>query len=173
MVMLPITVESEPLLHKSKTTLKVKLRTLFALLFVLITYQSLRAQAEIIIPQKEHSLITHLVKGASQPGAHSDGDVYLMVKIGKTAYVVGLLSGKVISQSMTDVAGGGICGDYAEVTLRLLDKDKNETAQGASQILKINMGKWKRIALSEGDYSCDKLKNIPRPVIKCLQVECN
>ena len=121
---------------------------------------------------KETSLIAHLVKEASQPGAHSEGDVYLLVKVGKIEYVSELASGTVVSQRNADVVGGGICGDYAEVSLNLLDKNKQETSQGAGQVLKSSKGKWKMIALSEGDYSCDKLKGISKAVLACLKVEC-
>ena len=121
---------------------------------------------------KETSLIAHLVKEASQPGAHSEGDVYLLVKVGKIEYVSELASGTVVSQRNADVVGEGICGDYAEVSLNLLDKNKQETSQGAGQVLKSSKGKWKMIALSEGDYSCDKLKGISKAVLACLKVEC-
>ena len=122
---------------------------------------------------KESSLIAHLVKGANQPGAQSEGDVYLLVKIGKTEYIAELASGKVISQRNAEVVGSGICGDYAEVSINLLDNNKQETAQGAGQVLKWRNGKWKMIALSEGDYACEKLKGIPQSVIACLKIECN
>ncbi|MVM33485.1 hypothetical protein GO755_25840 [Spirosoma sp. HMF4905] len=122
---------------------------------------------------KESLLITHLVKGANQPGAHSEGDVFLMVKIGKIEYIAELESGKVVSQHNADVVGGGLCGNYAEVSVNLLNKAQQETAQGAGQVLKFSNGKWKMIALSEGDYACDKLKGISQAVITCLKVECN
>ncbi|GAB3955280.1 hypothetical protein GCM10028805_42400 [Spirosoma harenae] len=121
----------------------------------------------------ESLLITHLVKEASQPGAHTDDDVYLLVKIGKVEYMAELKTTKVVSQRKAEVTGGGICGNYAEVSLNLLNGDKQETAQGAGQILKLGKGKWKMIALSEGDYACKKLKGIPQAVIACLKVECN
>jgi len=122
---------------------------------------------------KEASLIVHLTTEANQPDAHSDGDIYLLVKIGETEYIVELKSSKVIRQRKAEVVGGGICGDYAEVSINLLDKNKQETAQGAGQVLKSSKGKWKMVALSEGDYSCEKLKGIPQFVLTCLKVECN
>ncbi|CAN5295927.1 hypothetical protein BH09BAC4_BH09BAC4_35350 [soil metagenome] len=121
---------------------------------------------------EESSLIAHLVKGANMPGAHSEGDVYLLVKVGKIEYITELASGAVVDQRNAGVIGGGICGDYAEVSLNLLDKNKQETAQGAGQVLKVNKGKWKMIALSEGDYACEKLKGISKAVLACLNVEC-
>lgn len=122
---------------------------------------------------KEASLIVHLTTEANQPDAHSEGDVYLLVKIGKTEYVADLKSIKVISQRKAEVAGGGICGDYAEVRVNLLDKNKQESSQGAGQVLKASKGKWRMVALSEGDYSCEKLKGIPQSILTCLKVECN
>lgn len=122
---------------------------------------------------KESSLIAHLVKEANQPDAHSANDVFLLVKIGKTEYIAELKSGHVISHRDALVIGGGICNNYAEVSLNLLDKNKQETTQGAGQVLKSKNGKWKMIALSEGDYACEKLKGISQAVITCLKVECN
>jgi hypothetical protein len=145
------------------------LTVILSLLFiVMLGFHRLQAQ-----PPNESSLIAHLAKEANQPGAHSEGDVFLLVKIGTIDYIAELESGKVVSQRKADVAGGGICDTYAEVSINLLDKNKRQTAQGAGQILKLSRGKWKMIALSEGDYSCEKLKGIPKTVRTCLKVECN
>lgn len=122
---------------------------------------------------KESALIAHLVREARQPDSHSEGDVFLRVKIGKIAYTAELESGQVIDQRLAEVTSGGFCGAYAEVNLNLLDKNRQETAQGAGQILMLSKGKWKRIALSEGDYVCEKLRKIPQSVITCLKVECH
>ena len=62
---------------------------------------------------------------------------------------------------------------FVEVSLNLLNKNKEETAQGAGQILKLSGGKWKRVTLSEGDYQCADVKKIPKLVLKALKVECN
>lgn len=152
----------------------VKFLTIIAsLIFMLtLTLNTAEAQSAKKISTKEVALIAHLVKEANQPGSHSKGDVYLLVKIGKTEYIAELNSGKVVSQRKAEFAGGGICGDYAEVSINLLDKNKKETAQGAGQVLKLSGGKWKMIARSEGDYACDKLKRISKSVMKCLKVEC-
>lgn len=144
------------------------------LIFTLaLCFQTTAAQTARKIPVKESSLIVHLVKEANQTGSHSKGDVYLSVTVGKTAYLVELKSGKVVSQSYAEYAGGGISGTYAEVRLKLLDKNRQETAQGASQILKLRGGKWKRLALSESDYQCADLKTVPKSVLEVLSVECN
>ncbi|QMW05946.1 hypothetical protein [Spirosoma foliorum] len=123
-------------------------------------------------PPKKKSLITHLVEEANQPNFHSEGDTFLLVKIGKVEYTAELKSGKIISQRKTQISGGGICGDYAEVSINLLDKEKHKTSQGAGQVLKLSKGNWKMIALSEGDYACEKLKGISKSVMACLKVEC-
>jgi hypothetical protein len=137
-----------------------------------MTFETAQAQSAKKIPTKEASLISHLVKQANQPDSHSKGDVYFLVKIGKTEYIAELKSGKVVSQRNAEFAGGGICGDYAEVSTNLLDKSKKETAQGAGQVLKLSGGKWKMIALAETDYSCNSLRGISQSVMKCLKVEC-
>ena len=77
-----------------------------------------------------------------------------MVTIGKTAYTAELKSGKIICQKRTENARGGFYGPYAEVSLVLLNKNKRATSQGSGQVLKLVAGKWKKIALSEGDYQC-------------------
>ncbi|RAI73402.1 hypothetical protein HMF3257_01280 [Spirosoma telluris] len=143
---------------------------IIASLLILLTLSFQTAQTQT---PNESLLIAHLVQEASQSDSHSEGDAFLLVKIGKVDYTAELQSGKVVSQQEATVVGGGICGNYAEVSLNLLNKDRQETAQGASQILKFSKGKWKRIALSEGDYACEKLKGIPQAVIACLKVECN
>ncbi|RRB01124.1 hypothetical protein [Larkinella rosea] len=149
-----------------KTRLLVVGTLVFDALF--LAFRPVRAQTP-----KESTLIAHLVSEARQPDAHSKGDVFLQIKIGKVAYMAELESGKVIDQQPVEVSSGGFCGAYAEVSLNLLDKKKQETAQGAGQILKVSHGKWKRVALSEGDYLCEKLKEIPKSVINCLKVACN
>lgn len=138
-----------------------------------LCFQTAEAQTAKKIPAKENSLIAHLVKEANRTDSHSEGDKYLLVKIGKTEYIAELESGKIVSQRNAETAGGGICGDYAEVSLNLLNESKQETSQGAGQVLKSSKGKWKMIALSERDYSCAKLKGISASVMKCLKVECN
>ena len=138
------------------------------LVFTLTLFQTANAQTA-----KESSLIAHLVKEANQPDSHSAGDVYLSVTIGKTKYVAELKSGKVVNQSKAQYAGGGFSGVFVEVSLNLLNKNKEETAQGAGQILKLSGGKWKRVALSEGDYQCADVKTVPKSVLKALKVECN
>ncbi|MEO6284356.1 MAG: hypothetical protein ABIN80_04210 [Dyadobacter sp.] len=125
------------------------------------------------VPARESALITHLVKEANQPGAYSEGDVYLLVTVGKTAYIAELRSTNLVSTSDAKVPSGGFCRDYAEVNVKLLDLNRKETSQGAAQVLRWQKNKWKMIALSEGDYACDKLKGIPQEVRKCLNVECN
>ena len=138
------------------------------LVFTMTLFQMANAQTA-----KESSLIAHLVKEANQPDSHSAGDVYLSVTIGKTKYVAELKSGKVVSQSKAQYASGGFSGVFVEVSLNLLNKNKEETAQGAGQILKLSGGKWKRVALSEGDYQCADVKTVPKSVLKALKVECN
>ena len=148
------------------TTFCVCIASLF--LTLLPGFRTVQAQTP-----NESLLITKLVNEASQPGAHTDDDVYLLIKIGKVEYITELKTAKVVSQRKAEVIGGGICDNYVEVSLNLLNGNKQETAQGAGQILKLSKGKWKMIALSEGDYSCEKLKGIPKSVIACLKVECN
>lgn len=141
--------------------------------FLSTSLQTVNAQTAKKVPAKDASLIAHLVKEANQPGAHSAGDVYLSVTIGTTQYTAELKSGKVVSQTKAKNASGGIYGEYAEVSLNLLDKSRQETAQGAGQLLRSSGGKWKRIALSEGDYQCADLKSVSKSALKNLKVECN
>lgn len=149
------------------------LAVIASLVFLLtMTFETAQAQSAKKIPTKEALLISHLAKEANQPSYHSKGDVYLLVTIGKTEYIAKLKSGKVVSQRNAEFAGAGFCGNYAEVSINLLNKSKKETAQGAGQVLKFSRGKWKRIALSEGDYSCDSLRGISQSIMKCLKVEC-
>lgn len=143
-----------------------------ASVFLFLLLYSLEAQTVNKIPPKEASLISHLVKEARQPGSHAKGDVYLLIRIGKIEYIAELKSGRVVSQRKAKFPARAICGDYAEVGTNLMNKNKKETAQGAGQILKISNGKWKMIALAEGDYSCDSLKGISQSVMNCLNVEC-
>ncbi|GAB4006825.1 hypothetical protein GCM10028808_09460 [Spirosoma migulaei] len=150
--------------------MKVYFFAIISTLLLTFTPSYHQAQAQTT---KETSLIAQLVKEANQTGAHSEGDVYLLVKIRETKYMAELKSGKVVDQRKADSSGGGICGDYAEVSINLLDKNKQETSQGAGQVLKWRNGKWIMIALSEGDYACEKLKGIPPSVLTCLKVECN
>lgn len=133
--------------------------------------QMAKAQSKNV-SSKETSLIAHLVKEVNRPSFHSKGDEYLLVRIGKTEFIAVLKTGKIISRRNSRFPGGGICGDYAEVDTNLLDKNKKETAQGGSQILKLSGGKWKRVALAEGNYSCEDLKGVSTSVLKCLKVEC-
>jgi hypothetical protein len=140
---------------------------------ITLTFQTAEAQSTKIIPAKEASLIAHLVKEANEPDSHSKNDVYLLATIGKTEYTAELKSGKIVSQRKAANASGGIYGEYAEVTIDLLDKSKQQTAQGAGQVLKVSRGQWKRIAMSEGDYQCNDLKGISKSVLKNLKVECN
>lgn len=144
-----------------------------AVLTLALVFQTAEARSTGNVPAKEASLIAHLAKEANQPDYHSAGDVYLSVTIGKTAYIAELKSGRVISQSKAENASGGFSGAYAEVSLNLLDKNKQETSQGAGQILKLTGNKWKRVALSEGDYQCKDVKSIPKATLKALKVECN
>ncbi len=149
--------------------MKSKILAIIAgLIFTLTLFQTAQAQTT-----KESSLLAYLVKEANQPDYHSAGDKYLRVTIGNTDYVTELKSGKVVEQNRTGNKSGGFSGTYAEVQINLLDKNKQETAQGAGQILKFAGGKWKRIALSEGNYQCHDLKGIPKAVLKSLKVECN
>lgn len=138
-----------------------------------LTIQTVEAQSAKKIPTKAASLIAHLVKEANQPDSHSKDDIYLLVTIGKTAYTAELKSGKVVSQMKAANASGGFYDSYAEVSINLLNKSKQETVQGAAQLLKLIAGKWKKIALSEGDYQCGDLKGISKTVLKNLKVECN
>ena len=138
------------------------------LVFTLLLFQT--AQAQTV---KESSLIAHLVKEANQPDYHTADDVYLAVTIGKTKYIAELTSGKVVGQSKAKTASGGFSGVYVEVTVNLLNKSKEETAQGAGQILKLSGGKWKRIALNETDYKCSDVKSVPKAVLKALKVDRN
>jgi hypothetical protein len=140
--------------------------------FLALTFQTAEVQSTKNISTKEASLIAHIAKETNQPGSHSEGDLYLLIKIGKTEYIVEFKSDKVVSQRNAEIAGGGICGYYAEVSVNLLSKSRKETAQGAGQMLKSSGGKWKMIALSEGDYSCDKLKGISKSVMRCLKAGC-
>ncbi|MBD2699722.1 hypothetical protein IC229_03675 [Spirosoma sp. BT702] len=144
------------------------LQIAFSLFTTLLIFHTAKAQSA-----KEVSLIAHLAQEARQPDAHVAGDTYLMVRIGQIEYVAELESGKSIGQQKTEVTGGGICGDYAEVSINLLDKNKQQTTQGSGQVLKYSSGKWTMVALSEGDYSCEKIKRLPKAVIRCLQIECN
>jgi hypothetical protein len=150
--------------------MKLKFLGMIAGLFMMLTLGFQTAEAQTA---KESSLIAHLVKEANAPDAHSAGDVYLLVTIGKTAYTAELKSGKVVGQNKAKNPSGGFSGAYAEVSVNLLDKSKQETAQGAGQVLKLSGGKWKRVALSEGDYQCADVKGIPKSVLKALKVECN
>ena len=118
-------------------------------------------------------MIAHLAKEANQPDSHSKDDVYISVTIGKTNYLAELKSGKILSQKNAVNSSGGFYGGYVEVSIELLNKNKEETTQGSGQILKYVGGKWKKIALSEGDYQCRDVKEIPKSVLKHLKVECN
>jgi DNA-directed RNA polymerase specialized sigma54-like protein len=140
------------------------------LIFTLTVFQTAEAQK---LSAKETSLISHLVKEANQPGYHSADDKYLRVTIGKSSYIAELKSGKVIEQIRAANSSGGFSGTYAEVQVNLLNKNKQETAQGAGQILKLTGSKWKRIALNETDYQCADVKSVPKATLKALKVECN
>ena len=155
--------------------MKFNLLTFIALLIFssAVVCQTTMAQSRAKVPAKDASLIAHLVAEANQPDSHSADDVFLMVTIGKTAYIAELKSGKVVSQKSAQNPSGGFSNAYAEVSLNLLDKSKQKTAQGAGQILKSSGGKWKKIALSEGDYQCGDVKSIPKTVLKALKIECN
>jgi len=150
--------------------MKFKFLTIIAGLFFMLTlsFQTSSAQTK-----KESTLISHLVKEANQPDYHTADDKYLRVTIGNTDYVAELKSGKVVEQNRAGNRSGGFSGAYAEVSLNLLNKNKQETAQGAGQILKLTGTKWKKIALSEGDYQCADVKSIPKATLKALKVECN
>ena len=149
--------------------MKTKILTVIAgLIFTLTMFQAAKAQTA-----KENSLIAHLAKEANQPGSHSKGDVYLSVTIGKTAYIAELKSGKIVSQKKVENPSGGFSGAYAEVQINLMNKSKEETAQGAGQLLKLTGGKWKRVARNEPLYQCADVKSVPKTVLKALKVECN
>lgn len=148
--------------------MKTKILTIIAgLIFTLAVFQAAKAQTA-----KESSLIAHLVKEANQPDYHSASNVYLMVAIGKTEYIAELKSGKVVSQKKVENPSGGFSGAYAEVLVNLMNKNKEETGQGAGQLLKLTGGKWKRIARNETDYQCADVKSVPKAVLKALKVEC-
>ena len=153
--------------------MKYFILTFIAGLVLTLNIQIASAQSAKKISGKETSLIIHLVKEANLPEAHSTGDVYLLVTIGKTSYIAELKSGKVIDQKNAVNSSGGFSGAYVEVSVNLLDKNKQETSQGAGQILKLNGNSWKKIALSEGDYQCRDVKSISKSVLKALKVECN
>ena len=144
------------------------LAVIAGLIFTLTLFQTAQAQTA-----KENSLIAHLVKKANQPDYHSAGDKYLRVTIGNTDYLAELKSGKVVSQKKTTNPSGGLSGVYAEVQINLLNANKEETSQGAGQILKLTGGKWGRIALNESDYQCRDVKSVPKTVLKALKVACN
>lgn len=149
--------------------MKTKTLTIIAgLIFTLILFQTANAQTA-----KEASLIKYLVKEANQPDYHSADDKYLRVTIGNTDYIAELTSGKVVEQNRAANRSGGFSGAYAEVQVNLLNANKEETAQGAGQLLKLTGGKWKRIALNETDYQCADVKSVPKTVLKALKVECN
>lgn len=135
--------------------------------------QRAKAEPETKVPAKEASLIAHLIKEASEPDSHGEEDFYLVVTIGKTEYTAELTSGRVVSQSKTENPSGGFAGAYAEVTLSFLHKDKHQSLQTTGQILKLTGNKWKRVALSEGDYQCEAVKGIPKSILKALKIECN
>ncbi len=155
--------------------MKINFLFITAIFVLSMTLMLLTAEAKSIeqVPAKEAALIAHLIREANHTGANSKRDAYLLVTIGKTAYTAALASGKVVSQMNTDAASGGFFGIYVEVSINLLDKNKNETAQGSGQILKFSGGKWKRVALSEGDYQCTDVRSIPKSTLKALKVECN
>ena len=149
--------------------MKTKILTIIAgLIFTLMLVQATQAQRA-----RETSLIAYLVKEVNQPDHHSADDKYLRVTVGNTDYVAELKSGKVVKQNRAENPSGGFSGVYAEVSLNFLDKNKKETAQGAGQILKLTGAKWKRVALSEGDYQCRDVKSIPKATLNALKVECN
>lgn len=149
--------------------MKTKILTMIAgLIFTLTLSQTADAQTA-----KETSLIKYLVKEANQPDYRSADDKYLRVTIGNTDYIVELKSGKVVEQNRAANSSGGFSGAYAEVEVNLLNAEKEKTAQGAGQLLKLTGGKWKRIALNETDYQCADVKSVPRTVLKALKVECN
>jgi hypothetical protein len=139
-----------------------------------LAFQTVEAGSADKVPAKEASLIAHLVKEANEPDSHSEEDVYLLVTIGKTDYTAELKSGRVVSQNKAENPSGGFSGAYAEVTLSRLHQDKQRaTSQTTGQILKLTGNKWKRVALSEGDYQCENVKGIPKAILKALKVECN
>jgi hypothetical protein len=153
--------------------MKLKIFVIVASLVLILGFQPAEAQTAKKIPAKESLLVAQLVKEAREPDAHSAGDAFLLITIGKTEYLAELESGKIVSQKRAANASGGFSGAYAEVGLRLLDKSRQETSQGAGQILKLSGNGWKRIALSEGDYRCAAVKTVPKSVLKALKVECN
>lgn len=154
-----------------KAKMKTKITTVIAgLIFTLTLFQTIEAQK---ISSKETSLVAYLVKEANQPDAHSAGDAFLRVTIGNTVYLAELKSGKVVEQNRAANPSGGFSGVYAEVQTMLLNRDKQETSQGAGQILKLTGGKWKTIARNESDYQCAAVKSIPKATLKALKVECN
>lgn len=149
--------------------METRILTIIAgLIFTLTLLQTANAQTA-----KETSLIKYLIKEANQPDYHSANDKYLRVTIGNTDYIVELKSGRVIEQNRAANRSGGFSGAYAEVQVNLLNANKEETAQGAGQLLKLTGGKWKRIALNETDYQCADVKSVPKTVLKALKVECN
>ncbi|GAB3987715.1 hypothetical protein GCM10028807_08740 [Spirosoma daeguense] len=144
--------------------------------FLYSLFVTLALSSEIALAQtkQENLLIRHLVREASEPDAHSENDTYLRITIGAIDYVAELKTATIVYQQKSENPSGGTCGNYVEAGLTLLDKNKQQTSQGASQVIRYNDGnKWTRIALSEGDYSCEKLKRIPKSVISCLKLECN
>ena len=154
--------------------MKYNFLTMVAGLILMLGFQPVEAQtAAKKIPAKETSLIAHLVKEANQPDYHTADDVYLSVTIGNTAYIAELKSGKVLSASRAGNPSGGFSGAFVEVRVNLLNKSKEETAQGAGQILKLTGSKWKRIALNETDYQCRDVKSVPKATLKALKIECN
>ena len=151
--------------------MKTKILTIIAgLIFTLTLFQAAEAQK---LSAKESSLIAYLVKEANQPDNHSAGDKYLRVTIGNTDYFTELKSGKVVVQNRAGNPSGGFSGAYAEAQVNLLNAKKEETSQGAGQILKLTGGKWKRIARNESDYQCSDVKSVPKATLKALKVECN
>ena len=154
---------------------KSKLLTVIVGLGLTLTlaFQTAEAQSANKVPAKEALLIAHLVKEANEPDSHGEEDFYLVVTIGKTEYTAELASSRVVSQSKTENPSGGFAGAYAEVGLSLVHKDKRQSSQSTAQILKLSGNKWKRVAVSEGDYQCENLKGIPKSILKALKVECN
>ena len=141
-------------------------------LSVLLLHQTIEAKPDKPIAPKVASLIAHLVKEANEPDSHSSGDVYLFVELGSTGYIAELNSGKVVRQRKAEADGAVMCGIYAKVSVNLMDSQMKETAQGGGQVLKQIAGKWQKVASSEGDYSCDSLKRIPKAARQCLKLEC-
>ena len=147
-----------------------KFLTIIAGLFFMLTLSFQTASAQT---KKEASLISYLVKEANQPDDRSAEYKYLRATIGNTDYLVELKSGKVVEANRAAYPSGGFSGAYAEVSVNILNKDKEEMAQGAGEILKLTGAKWKRIALNETDYQCADVKSIPKATLKALKVECN